>query len=53
MCGRKGATWVLAASAFWLCACGTVNKPERDAAPAGLRRITLQVPGMVDRQGIT
>lgn len=54
MFGRKGTTCVLSASAFLLAACGLGNKPDGDAAPpARVQRITLHVPGMVDRQGIT
>lgn len=59
MFGRTGVTWVLAVSAFWLSACGRVhetekNPPEMNAEPpAGTRQITLHVPGMIDRQGIT
>ena len=54
MVGRTGMTWVLAASAFWLSACGRVHEPESTAASsASLRQITIHVPGMVDRQGIT
>jgi hypothetical protein len=60
MFGRTGVVWVLAASAFWLSACGRAHKPEKSAppetnaaSPAGVRQITLHVPGMIDRQGIT
>jgi hypothetical protein len=54
MGGRSGVTWVLAASALWLSACGRVQGPQTKATPAaGLQQITLHVPGMVDRQGIT
>ena len=54
MLGRTGVTWVLAASAFWLSACGRLQEPETNAEPpAGTRQITLHVPGMIDRQGIT
>jgi hypothetical protein len=60
MVGRTGVTWVLAASAFWLSSCGRVHEPEKSLAPAanaasaaGVRQITLHVPGMIDRQGIT
>ena len=54
MFGRTGVTWVLAASAFWLSACGRVHGPATNAvSSAPLRQITLHVPGMVDRQGIT
>jgi hypothetical protein len=51
---------VLAASAFWLSACGRVQEPEKglapetnEASPVGVQQITLHVPGMIDRQGIT
>jgi hypothetical protein len=60
MFGRTGVTWVLAASAFWLSACGRVHEPEKSLPPetnaassAAVQQITLQVPGMIDRQGIT
>ena len=54
MVGRKGVTWLLAISAFWLSACSRVHEPEtKSAPPAGLQKITLHVPGMIDRQGIT
>lgn len=60
MFGRTGVTLVLAASAFWLSGCGRVHEsekilpPETNAAsPAGVQPITLHVPGMIDRQGIT
>jgi len=54
MFGRTGVTWVVAASAFWLSACGRVHGPETNAASsAHMQQITLHVPGMVDRQGIT
>jgi hypothetical protein len=60
MFGRTGVTWVLTASAFWLCACGRVYEPENSilpetnaVSPAGVQQITVQVPGMIDRQGIT
>jgi hypothetical protein len=56
---RTGVTWVVA-SAFWLSACGRVHEPEKSlpretntASSAGVKRITLHVPGMIDRQGIT
>ena len=52
--GRTGVTWVLAASALWLSACGRARGPETNAvSPAGVQQITVQVPGMIDRQGIT
>ena len=51
---RTGVTWVLAASALWLSACGRVREPQTNAvSSAGLQQITIHVPGMVDRQGIT
>jgi hypothetical protein len=50
MFGRTGATWALAASAFWLSACGRANDAETNA---DFPQITLHVPGMIDRQGIT
>jgi hypothetical protein len=54
MVGRTAVTCVLAASAFWLSGCGRVQEPETNAAsPAGVQRITVHVPGMIDRQGIT
>jgi hypothetical protein len=59
MVGRRGVTWVLAALAFWLFGCAGVHEPEKrvprqtnTAPPAGVQ-ITLHVPGMIDRQGIT
>jgi len=58
--GRTGVTWVLAASALWLSACGRAREPEKSLqpemnaeSPAGVQQITLHVPGMIDRQGIT
>jgi len=54
MFGRTGMTWVLAASALCLSACGRVHEPEANAASsAAVQEITLHVPGMIDRQGIT
>ena len=60
MFGRRGARWVLAASAFWLFACGRVHESEKSIAPetdaassAAVQEVTLHVPGMIDRQGIT
>ena len=54
MFGRTGVTLVLAASAFWLSGCGRVHGPETSAASSGgVQQITLHVPGMIDRQGIT
>lgn len=66
MFGRTGVTWVLAASAFWLSACGRVHEPEKSLPPgissaseknaeslARVQQITLHVPNMIDRQGIT
>jgi hypothetical protein len=56
---------VLAASAFWLSACGQVPEPAKTATPepkvsvpvvapvAAAQKITIHVPGMIDRQGIT
>jgi hypothetical protein len=49
-----GATCVLAASAFWLFGCARVHEPATNAASGpGVQQITLHVPGMIDRQGIT
>jgi hypothetical protein len=54
MFGRTGVTWVLAASALWLSACGRAHEPGTNAASsAGVQQLTLHVPGMIDRQGIT
>jgi hypothetical protein len=60
MIGRMGVTWVLAALAFCLFGCARVHEPEQRlpletnaASPAGVQQITLHVPGMIDRQGIT
>jgi|AmaraimetFIIA100_FD_contig_41_8477348_length_414_multi_5_in_0_out_0_2 hypothetical protein len=60
MVGRTGVTCVLAALAFWLPACGRVQEqaksspPDTSAtSPAAVQQITLHVPGMIDRQGIT
>jgi hypothetical protein len=58
MFGRTGVTWVVAASAFWLCACGhelekSLPRETNLASSAGVQQITLHVPGMIDRQGIT
>lgn len=62
---RTGVACVLAASAFWLSACDRVEPKKSSAAEksapaetkakpaAAVRQITLQVPGMIDRQGIT
>jgi hypothetical protein len=50
--GRTGVTWLLAASAFWLSACGRVHGTN-SASSAPMQQITLHVPGMIDRQGIT
>ena len=59
MFGRTGVTWVLAASSFWLSACGRLHEseksvpPETNAASSAGVQLTLHVPGMIDRQGIT
>jgi hypothetical protein len=60
MFGRTGVTWVVAASAIWLSACGRVREPENSLPPetnaasrAVVQQITVHVPGMIDRQGIT
>jgi hypothetical protein len=60
MFGRTGMAVVLAASAFWLSGCGLAHKPEKSLPPEtkaasapGVQQITLHVPGMIDRQGIT
>jgi hypothetical protein len=60
MSGRTGVVWVLAVLAFWVSACGRVHEPEKSlppesnaGPPAAARQITLHVPGMIDRQGIT
>jgi hypothetical protein len=57
---RTGATWVLAALVFCLSSCGRVHEPEKSSTPdmnaassANVQEITLHVPGMIDRQGIT
>jgi hypothetical protein len=48
---------VLVASALWLSSCGRVQEPRQSLSPpatnAGVQQITLHVPGMIDRQGIT
>jgi hypothetical protein len=53
-------TWLVAASALWLSACGRAPEAEKNAAPENkaesapaIKEITLHVPGMIDRQGIT
>jgi hypothetical protein len=54
-----GLTCVLAASAFWLSGCGRVDEPAKilattkETPAAEVQPITLHVPGMIDRQGIT
>jgi hypothetical protein len=66
MFGRTSVRWVLAVSVFWLSACGRVHEPEKSLpteeslpteknaeSPAGVQQVTLHVPGMIDRQGIT
>jgi hypothetical protein len=60
MFGRTGVAWVLAASALWLSGCGRGPEPQKGLPPeaaaapsAGVQQITLHVPGMIDRQGIT
>ena len=61
MFGRTGTTVLLAAAAFWLSACGRAPEPEKSlppetnvaSPPAAVQQITLHVPGMIDRQGIT
>ena len=57
---RTRVTWILAVSAFCLSACGRVHEPEKSVqpekkaeSPARVQQITLHVPGMIDRQGIT
>jgi hypothetical protein len=54
MSGRRGVTWVLAVSMFCLSACHRMHDPDKNAASdANLQEITVHVPGMIDRQGIT
>jgi hypothetical protein len=60
MVRQMGVTWVLAAAAFCLSACSRVDQPDKglaaetkSASDAGVKEITLHVPGMIDRQGIT
>jgi hypothetical protein len=60
MVGRKGVTWLLAISAFWLSACSReggsdkgVPAATKSGSDVGLQKVTLHVPGMIDRQGIT
>ena len=60
MVKRMGVTWVLAASAFCLSACSRVDEPDKglpaetkSASDVSVQEITLHVPGMIDRQGIT
>jgi hypothetical protein len=48
---RKGVLLLLAAAAFGLSACGRVHEPEANSA--GLQQVTLHVPDMIARQGIT
>jgi hypothetical protein len=51
---RKGVPLLLAAAAFWLSACARVHEPGTDSASAeGLQQVTLHVPDMIARQGIT
>jgi hypothetical protein len=53
---RPGAMWMLAAFAFWFSACGRTPKSDPHATPetnGEVRQITLHVPAMIDRQGIT
>jgi hypothetical protein len=54
MIGRTGVVCVLAASMFWLTGCGRGHEPGTDAAPGARgQQVTVHVPGMIDRQGIT
>jgi hypothetical protein len=60
MFGRTGVAWGVAASAFWLSACGGGHEPGNSSRPettaastAGVQQITVHVPGMIDRQAIT
>ena len=60
MLERTGVTWVLAALALCLSACSRVDGPDKglpaetkSASDVGVKEITLHVPGMIDRQGIT
>jgi hypothetical protein len=60
MFGRTGVACVLAASAFWLSACDRAYQSKKSSpaetkavSPAGVQQITVHVPGMIDRQGIT
>jgi hypothetical protein len=58
MIRRAGAMWILATSALCLSACGKVNeRPNRatldTGTPTNVQKVTLHVPGMIDRQGIT
>ena len=54
MVGRTGALALLVTLAFWSTGCS--RDPERETnapASANAQQITLRVPGMIDRQGIT
>jgi hypothetical protein len=60
MVGRRGGTWVPAALALGLFGCAGAHESEKrlpspTSAPSGaaVQQITLHVPGMIDRQGIT
>ena len=64
--GRASLSWIVAASALWLCACGRAPEPAKTLSPetkaetpppvqqqSAWQEITIHVPGMIDRQGIT
>jgi hypothetical protein len=60
MLRRTGMTWVLAASTICLSACGRVHEPGEISPPTtkptpagGVQQITIHVPDMIGRQGIT
>jgi hypothetical protein len=54
MFGRTGVKGMLVASAFWLSGCGRVDEGDSNApSSASMQQITLEVPGMIGRQGIT
>jgi hypothetical protein len=54
---RTDVMWVLAASTIWLSACSRTPAPEQgiptEPLPVGMKQITIHVPAMIDRQGIT
>jgi hypothetical protein len=57
MCGRTGVQAgvqaLLVASVFWMSGCSRGHEETNAPSTANVQQVTLHVPGMIDRQGIT